>query len=139
MLHMNANRYLGVIDMTLWQCFLWIVLLLTAICLSSTRHKRRAISYVSVAICIIAFIASLLTWCIFLPNYSCTEAEKILNADPIYKNVAVCDNYSSINTTSNIGVFINKGYVFQGVTADEQKTVELFFNPVTGDYYLISK
>lgn len=139
MLRMNANRYLGVIDMTLWQCLLWIVLLMTAICLSSTRNKRRVISYASVAICIVALITSLLTWCIFLPQYSYTEAETVLNADPVYNDVVVCENYSSIDTVSNIGLFISKGYVFQGVTAGEKKSVELFFNPVTGDYYIISK
>lgn len=67
------------------------------------------------------------------------EAQNVLNMDPAYDDVALCEDYSSIGTTKDIGLFISKGYVFRGVTAEEKKIVELFFNPVTGDYYLISR
>lgn len=139
MLCLNANRYLGVIDMTLWQCVLWSVLLMTVVCLASVKHKRMMISYTSIALCIIALITSILTWCTFVPQYSYIEAQTILTMDPVYDDVAICEAYSTIGTTNEIGFFISKGYVFRVVTAEEKEIVELFFNPVTGDYYIISK
>ena len=139
MLRLNANWYLGVIDMTLWQCVLWIVLMMTAVGLSSVKHKRMMISYTSIALCVIALITGILTWCLFSPQYSYMEAQTLLNMDQVYDDAAICEDYSTIGTTNEIGFFISKGYVFRVVTAGEKEIVELFFNPVTGDYYKISK
>lgn len=139
MLCLNANWYLGVIDMTLWQCVLWIVISMTAVGLSSVKHKRMMISYTSIALCIIALITSILTWCLFSPQYSYMEAQALLNMDQVYDDVAICEDYSTIGTTNKIGFYISKGYVFRVLTAEEKEVVELFFNPVSGDYYIISK
>lgn len=67
------------------------------------------------------------------------EAQTLLNMDQVYDDVAICEDYSTIGTTNKIGFFISKGYVFRVVTAEEKEVVELFFNPVSGDYYIISK
>lgn len=67
------------------------------------------------------------------------EAQTLLNIDQVYDDVAICEDYSTIGTTNKIGFFISKAYVFRVVTAEEKEVVELFFNPVSGDYYIISK
>ncbi len=131
---LNFLLYSGVISMNL-QVILFAFLFSWNISIWFNKNKSFKHRWVNVWITVLVLSFQVLSFCIFLPNFTYQKAATIIEHS-YNEEIRVVENYT-IDTLDRIAPFINKCYVFSCIKIKTNQIITIAFDPVNGSYYEI--
>lgn len=132
LLYINCVVYAGIVSMTPFLILFQLSILCCLIASKIEKFKKQLLLIVFIIVCI-----EIMIFYTYSPKYSVSKAISTIHQSNEDLIVTQNKNYTIMTTTTYLSPLINKGYIFNCIDNYSDNQYNVFFNPVSGDFYNI--